>query len=362
MTEPEKPTQLLQAAAEHLRSRRLDQAEACCRRALEVGGARADGYHLLALCCLHAGRFDDSLANLRRAVELRPGKAEYYNSLGGLFARTRQPARAVHHYWQALALEPDYLAALKNLERVLQDLGYREEVEQIAHRRIALDPGAENDVDSVFQGGRIAHEDGELAKAVACYRRAIELSPDFFQAHQYLGQALWQDGRIHEAIEAVEQALTVRPDHIETLKNLAVLHLQSSRPEKSVEAVRRAVELAPDYTDGYLTLAHSKRFTADDPDLRVLEEASRRETLDTQGRIVLDFALGKAYEDVGDYEKAFAHFRKGNAAQRQLVPYDPHTFVARRALSSASAVKWDFGHFFLFVGVSWRWQRRRQPS
>jgi len=319
---------MLQLAAEHLRAGRLDQAEKLCRRALEVGGENPDAYHFLGLCCLHTGRLEDSLAHLRRAIQMRPGKAEYHNTLGGVYSQSRQYAQGVHHFWQAIALEPDYVAALSNLARTLRTIGYTDEAQRIDRRRIAIDPRSEKDSGAVFQSGRGAQENGELAKAVACYRRAIELSPGYFPAHQYLGQALWQDGRIHEAIEAVEQSLSVKPGHTETLKNLAVLYLQISQSEESAEASRRAVEMAPDYAQGYLTLAHSKRFSADDPDLAVIEAGAKREGIKDGGRILLDFALGKAYEDAGEYQKAFDHFRRGNALQRPSVPYSREATVA----------------------------------
>src|SRR6185295_19665098 len=35
------------------------------------------------------------------------------------------------------------------------------------------------------------------------------------------------------------------------------------------------------------------------------------------------FALGKAYEDMADYERAWAHYHAGNLRQRPLVSYDP---------------------------------------
>lgn len=323
MTQTETPAELLQHAAEHLRANRVDAAVQLCRRVLEIQPEEADAHHCLGVCAVRTGNIEDALASIRRAIQIRPGKAEYHNSLGNAFLTNKQAAHGIHHFWQAIALEPEYVVALSNLANALRRIGYTEEAERIDLRRIAVDPRNEPDFRRVFRSGRNAQQCGEYAKAVTCYRRAIELAPDFFAAHQYLGQTLWLEGRIDEAIEVVEHSLTVKPDHMETQKNLAVLYMETNRVEATVEVSRRIVQLAPDYALGYLALAHSKRFSADDPDLALIEAAPWRNSIDAAGRIILDFALGKVYEDLGDYAKSFEHYLRGNQAHRRTIQYDP---------------------------------------
>ena len=40
---------------------------------------------------------------------------------------------------------------------------------------------------------------------------------------------------------------------------------------------------------------------------------------------ILNFALFSAYENIGNYPKAFEHLKKGNDYKRQQVPYDTPT-------------------------------------
>ena len=53
--------------------------------------------------------------------------------------------------------------------------------------------------------------------------------------------------------------------------------------------------------------------------------------LTVQSEVNFLFALGKAYEDRGDYERAWAYYQEGNTKQRAEVAYDPvQTEAAKR--------------------------------
>jgi tetratricopeptide (TPR) repeat protein len=63
---------------------------------------------------------------------------------------------------------------------------------------------------------------GKISEAIGAYRKAIELRPDYAQAHNGLGTALRSQGKLVEAIAAYRKALELVPDYAEAHKNLAV--------------------------------------------------------------------------------------------------------------------------------------------
>src|SRR5262249_62330286 len=73
----------------------------------------------------------------------------------------------------------------------------------------------------------------------------------------------------------------------------------------------------------HLALAQLKRFTPGDTDLAALEKlACEPGSLSAEDRMQLGFALGKAYRDVGDYERSLRHLFEANAVKRQQIVYD----------------------------------------
>jgi hypothetical protein len=54
-----------------------------------------------------------------------------------------------------------------------------------------------------------------------------------------------------------------------------------------------------------------------------------RDDLSADDRLQLEFALGKALEDAGEYQSSFAHYARGNALRVEQVPYDAGITSAR---------------------------------
>jgi hypothetical protein len=72
----------------------------------------------------------------------------------------------------------------------------------------------------------------------------------------------------------------------------------------------------------YLALAGVHRFAADDQLISQMEMLAADASLGDDDRIELHFALGKAFDDIGDVERAFEHLRRGNSLKRSHILYD----------------------------------------
>ncbi|HEY2924752.1 MAG TPA: tetratricopeptide repeat protein, partial [Candidatus Eisenbacteria bacterium] len=80
-----------------------------------------------------------------------------------------------------------------------------------------------------------AHEAGELGRAEAHYRSAVQCAPEDATGHFNLGVLLEDRGRPDEAIQAYEQAIARDPDAADVYYNLGLL--LESRGRRS-EAMR----------------------------------------------------------------------------------------------------------------------------
>ena len=65
-------------------------------------------------------------------------------------------------------------------------------------------------------------DQGKLDEAVACYRRALELKPDYAEAHNNLGNALKDQGKLDEAVACYRRALELKPDFAEATTTWAM--------------------------------------------------------------------------------------------------------------------------------------------
>jgi tetratricopeptide (TPR) repeat protein len=179
------------------------------------------------------------------------------------------------------------------------------------------------DTEAAYKLGKALWGERRLEEAAAQLERALALRPDYIEAHFSLAQVLRERGSFDAAIAHYEKAIALRPDDPVIHSNLGRLLGELGRITKARAAFQKAVALAPRCGATYLNLAHCDKVAPDDPYLATMEELARDQgALGERDRIDLDFALGKAYADIGQHERSFQHLLRGNARKRKILVYD----------------------------------------
>jgi tetratricopeptide (TPR) repeat protein len=63
---------------------------------------------------------------------------------------------------------------------------------------------------------------GQVVEAIKQYNQALQLKPDYVEAHTNLGAVLLQESHVAEAIQQFEQALQINPDYGPAQNDLAI--------------------------------------------------------------------------------------------------------------------------------------------
>jgi protein O-mannosyl-transferase len=100
-------------------------------------------------------------------------------------------------------------------------------------------------------------KEGRLPEAIARYREALRLEPDFAEARYNLGTALLQTNQVAPAIAEYEAALRLRPASAGMENNLATALAESGRLPEAVTHFEAAVRLDPDYGDARHNLGNA---------------------------------------------------------------------------------------------------------
>jgi len=80
----------------------------------------------LAKKCIADHRFDAAGAHVRKAVAIDPSRPEAFNLLGAIQEILgAHPSEALKNYHAALSLDPSYIPARKNIERIAGENKYR---------------------------------------------------------------------------------------------------------------------------------------------------------------------------------------------------------------------------------------------
>jgi tetratricopeptide (TPR) repeat protein len=308
---------------------RLPEAEAHFLRAIDLDPNHAESHSNWGDALKERGRLAEAEAHLRRALAVRPLFAGAHFNLGNVLLGLGRHDEAVKHYQQAIALRPSMAVAHYNLGYTLKEQGKLVEALEAYRRAQAIDPGR---VDVHNNLGTVLFELDRMAEAEACFRQALAQRPDSPMTLANLANALTAQGKHEEAAAACRRAIELEPPHADAHYNFgkanawnqmaAALAAQGDL-HAAHEAYQKAVELVPTKASFHRGLALSKRFEAGDRQLAVMEQlAANPAPVPEPERIHLQFALGKAYADLKDYDRSFRHLLAGNRLKREQLTYD----------------------------------------
>lgn len=106
------------------------------------------------------------------------------------------------------------------------------------------------------QLARALEQAGQPDEALAEYRAAVRLTPEYATAHYNLGYALLQAGRPTEATGPLTEALRLNPRSAEAHSNLSVALLRQGRATEAGAHLETALRLRPDYAEAHYNLAN----------------------------------------------------------------------------------------------------------
>jgi len=263
------------------------------------------------------GRLDKAVACFRRALNLKPNFPMVLNNLGNALRAQGKLHEAVLSYHQALEVVPDYAMAHYNLGNVLLDQGKLDEAADSFRRTLNLKPDyaeAHNNLGNIFS------DQGKVKDAIASFRQAIKLKPDFAEAHNNLGNLLSEQGLLNEAFVNFRQALLLKPDFAEAHYNLGFIYRQLDMREDAISCYRRAISLKPYYAKAYKGLSAIVKYTEVTEEVNTMEDLHKEDIPDAE-RMDLGFALGKVFEDLKNYDRAFSYILEANRLKRRSIEY-----------------------------------------
>ncbi len=318
---------------------------------LKVYPEQADALALSGFALGALGQGEEAIAALRRAVHFKPELAEAWRALGDHYTALEMREAADEAFAQHLrhsTRDPKLMeAALALVENRIPD------AEATLREHLKRHP---TDVVAIRMLAQVAARIGRSQDAENLLKRCVELAPGFRMARQNYAMILHRQNKWGEALQEVDHLLVDEPSN-PGLRNLkaavlgrigeyepsidlyrAVLRDYPRQPKvwmslghalktanhnaESIEAYRRCIELAPHLGEVWWSLANLKTFRFTPEDIAAMRAQLERADLVNDDRFHFHFSLGKAFEDIEDYQRSFEHYALGNALRRKLIRYD----------------------------------------
>ncbi|HUN74441.1 MAG TPA: sulfotransferase [Steroidobacteraceae bacterium] len=248
-----------------------------------------------------------------------PRKAEALLAQADGYVTQNDYAQAAALYMQAIELNPRHANARIMLGAMLCKLGRYAEAEEHFRRAAVLNPRSPDAHSNV---GTVLLWRGQVSEAEAPLRRALKLSPKHLDAQVSLGRTLLALGRVHEAKEAFRKALAVAPMNIHALMGLGDIAAAEGRMEEAETLFKRASELQPRSAGAWASLAALRKMTRLDAAWLQEAESIAGSSVAPFEEAKLRFAIGKYYDDIGEFAQAFRSYERANELHKlAAAPY-----------------------------------------
>jgi len=251
-------------------------ALAICARISQIAPHDPESQNNVGLCNLAAGHFEDAAGCFATAERLDPSNVNYVLN-GAIAHRHRncmvEAEKAFRRGVARFPNDPTLNAGLGELLFEQEDIKSSIPYLRVA---VAFDPSCSRYKVALAQALTLS-DDFDVAEALA--REVVALDPGCSRAHAVIGSILQHRGDF----------------------------------EGAGLFLRRAIELEPELTGAYFEHVYGSRVTHEDEAmLAKMDEFLSAPELPDHDRLCLNYALGKAYDDLGDFATAIGYFEEAN--------------------------------------------------
>lgn len=403
----------LEAIQKQIVARRFDAALQDLAGILQSDPDNAEALYMSAVCYRCKHDFPPALGSLAMLKTLAPEHGRAYQEEGHTYRDMGRPDDALRCYELACHFNPALLASWREQHRILSEKGLErraiQALSQVEHLQ-SMPPALVAVMDLVAEGRLLKAEDicrrfllkiphhtegmrlladigvrlGVLDDAEFLLESALKLEPDnarvrldyvqVLRKRQKFRQALeqarrlldsapenpqfrsvygvecMQNGDYAAALQAFDEVLQKLPGDPVTLTSKGHAYKTSGQYDAAVDAYRSAIASQPQYGEASYSLANLKVYEFSDVEIDAMLAQQENPALAHNDRIYFCFALGKAFEDRGDFATAFDYYSRGNRLKKARGRYDADQMTADLAAHQAVcgaeffACRRQFGH------------------
>ena len=210
--------------------------------------------------------------------------------------------------------------ALHLMASLAHALDFDAEAEDLFNLAIETSPSS---LPARFAFAAVLDRQNRNLEVVALMNEVLAMEPFHPLAKAIKASALGRAGQFDECLSLYEDLLKQMPDEPSIRLSYGLMLTTMGRSEEGRRAMRATVEQHPQSGEAWWNLSNLKTERLGPADIATMTAALASGQVTHSDRLHLHFALGKAFEDAGDAEHAFAHYAEANAIRRQELSHNP---------------------------------------
>ncbi len=163
---------------------------------------------------------------------------------------------------------------------------------------------------------------GNFEKAEFYYNKVINIKPDYFQAINNYANLKTLIFDYTSAIDLFKKALNIKDNHPTILFSLANAYHAIGDIDKVKGIIDKIFLNNPNHISAHKLLSSITNYSKSSSNLYEMKKLILKKDLSSSQIVDLSFALGKAYEDLKQFENSFIYLKKGNDLKKHEYKYD----------------------------------------
>ncbi|MCI0355990.1 MAG: tetratricopeptide repeat protein, partial [Acidobacteria bacterium] len=202
------------------RTGRAEEAIPELERSLELNPNSWQAHFELAQALLATGKAQEAEPHARRAREMEPKQPLTYLVLGNVLLRQNNLTGAKQEYQSFLEVSPDSPLAGQVREKMAE---MDRQMAQPAATQVQASPVPRN-AQREFSEGKKSLDQGQLDPALAHFRKATDIYPEFVEAHHMRGTVLLDQQDHAGAEQAFRRSLEINSSYAPSYTGLGTLY------------------------------------------------------------------------------------------------------------------------------------------
>ena len=222
----------------------------------------------------------------RKLIDSNPKVVFLYNLMGLILSAQNEVDQALEYYEKGIKIDPNFAMIYNNL------------------------------------GLLFANNKSDNTKAENFYKKSISLNYKNPEAHNNLGSLYKSLDKFKEAISCYKEAVSIDPKFIHAYHNLGSSYTAMGNFVEAKKNFNKVIKINPSYTNSHRTLSRIINYTNDEEHFHEMKKIYKQIDInDTENKTNISFALGKAYEDIRDFDKSFKFYKEANTIYNKKVNF-----------------------------------------
>lgn len=196
--------------------------------------------------------YNTALDICQSCIDSGEAGADLFYLIGTIFIENQLYEKAAYYLHRAVLTDPEKAVYPMQLGIAYQLNACVDEAILCYKKAIDIRPDY---ADALTNIGNAMVIKGQPREALTWFQKAVEANPNNYDACYNLGLICQTTGDLEKSKTLFENCLEKKPEDVQVLNNLGIVYQRSNRFESAIACYGRAITLKPDYFEAYNNLA-----------------------------------------------------------------------------------------------------------